>query len=304
MTTYTYTVAGHAFLVTMPINAALWNYMSNYEPFLDKENDPAHTAFEITVEDGLQIDRADFRPVLANRRKEADIMAMEIYKNDRNDYLIEVKVTQDDTVNAVVLLNYDFSSVRVRLSGSEQTRAFALNRAIMLAYLLAVADKDTMVMHASVILSGGRGYLFMGKSGTGKSTHTALWRKYIAGSELMNDDNPVVRIENNRATVYGSPWSGKTPCYRKVSAPIGGFVRLRQAGENRIRALNPIESYASLSSSGSGMSWEKRTADGKDKVMNALIGQVPCWQLECLPDEAAARLCAGTIRKEASCSIL
>ena len=62
----------------------------------------------------------------------------------------------------------------------------------------------------------------MGKSGTGKSTHSRLWLENVPGATLLNDDNPIVRLTLVGAIVYGSPWSGKTPCYKNESAPLAG----------------------------------------------------------------------------------
>ena len=149
-----------------------------------------------------------------------------------------------------------------------------------------------------VIGHEGRGYLFLGKSGTGKSTHARLWIKHVRGSELVNDDNPVVRVEaDGSIRVYGSPWSGKTPCYRNMDLPVGGFVQLSQAPFNRIRRLKGIEAYAVLVPSISGKRWERVIADGLHQTENALASRVPVWHLECLPDEAAAKLCSETITK-------
>ena len=145
--------------------------------------------------------------------------------------------------------------------------------------------------------------MFLGPSGTGKSTHAGLWLKYIGGTELANDDNPVVRIDDDGngetvARVYGSPWSGKTPCYRNVSYPLGGVVLLHQAPYNKIRRLKGIHAYAALVSSISGKRWDGRIADGLHQTENALATMVPMWYLECLPDEAAAVLCCTEISKE------
>jgi len=110
---------------------------------------------------------------------------------------------------------------------------------------------------------------------------------------LVNDDNPVVR----GGVVYGSPWSGKTPCYRNVSVPIGGIVRLSQAPYNKIRRLSGIEAYVDLAESVGGKFWDSRIAEGLHQAENKLASTVPMWHLECLPDEAAARLCHDTITR-------
>ena len=92
---------------------------------------------------------------------------------------------------------------------------FAVNNSLMVLYSLATANLQTALFHAAVIRNKERGYLFLGKSGTGKSTHARLWLQYNEGSTLLNDDNPVVRLfkgEDGKIStkVYGSPWSGKT----------------------------------------------------------------------------------------------
>ena len=172
---------------------------------------------------------------------------------------------------------------------------FGQNNAQRLAYAFASAPHSTLLMHASVVRNDGTGYLFLGKSGTGKSTHTRLWLKYIPGSDLMNDDNPVVRVENGIAYVYGSPWSGKTPCYRNVVAPVGGFVQLQQCPENAIRRENVLGSFASLLPSISTMKWDKRIYTAHCDTISELIRTTPLYHLGCLPDEAAARLSYHTL---------
>ena len=138
--------------------------------------------------------------------------------------------------------------------------------------------------------------MFLGPSGTGKSTHTRLWLRYIDGSRLLNDDNPVVRIEaDGEAEVYGSPWSGKTPCYVNEHYPLGAIVRLRQAPHNAIRQMSPIEAYATMASSVSGKRWEKNIADGLHRTLNSLTATASMWHMDCLPDEAAAKMTSSTI---------
>ena len=141
---------------------------------------------------------------------------------------------------------------------------------------------------------------FLGKSGTGKSTHARLWLQYNEGSTLLNDDNPVVRLfkgEDGKIStkVYGSPWSGKTPCYRNEVVDVGGFILLSQAPFNKISRLKGVAAYAALVPCISGMRWDKEIANGIHQTENALASNVPVWYLECLPDEAAAKLCQETI---------
>ncbi|MDD3108422.1 MAG: hypothetical protein PHV49_04335 [Alistipes sp.] len=301
-TTQTYRVAGHNFSVQMDATSALWNHLGNYAPFETQACDEKEKIFTLRVEDDLQTDFHTFSTLLLRKDPEAEALGLEVYKGAQGDYLFHLSLPHTDGVNARLRVSSDYRTAAVQTEGSEAAQAFAFNRTLMICYLLATAKLDTLLMHASAIVCDGKGYLFMGKSGTGKSTHSSLWIKYIEGSKLMNDDNPVIRIVHGVPILYGSPWSGKTPCYRNVSAPVGGFIRLKQGAENRIRRQNPIESYASLLSSSSGMAWEQSLSDGKDCALQHFIALVPCWLMECRPDEEAARLCADTVRKEEPCN--
>ena len=107
----------------------------------------------------------------------------------------------------------------------------------------------------------------------------------------------MVRITDGQAVVYGSPWSGKTPCYRNVSYPLGGIVLLSQAPYNQIQRLSGLEAYMTLMSSISGQRWNEGIADGLHQTENELASRMPMWRWECLPDKAAAELCQLRIKR-------
>lgn len=174
---------------------------------------------------------------------------------------------------------------------------FVVNNFLMMIYTFATAERGTLMVHASVIRYEGRGYLFLGKSGTGKSTHTRLWLKHIEGSRLLNDDNPVVALDHKtgEATVYGTPWSGKTPCYLNESVPVGAFVRLEQAPANDISRLTATYAFAALLPSCSCLKQDEAIYKGIIDTVTHIATRIPVCHLKCLPDEAAARLSMQTI---------
>ncbi|WP_307759329.1 hypothetical protein [uncultured Mediterranea sp.] len=174
---------------------------------------------------------------------------------------------------------------------------FVVNNFLMMIYTFATAERGTLMVHASVIRYEGHGYLFLGKSGTGKSTHTHLWLKYIEGSRLLNDDNPVVAFDpkTGEATVYGTPWSGKTPCYLNESVPVGAFVRLEQAPANAISRLTATHAFAALLPSCSCLKQDAAIYKGIIDTVTRIATRIPVCHLRCLPDEAAARLSMQTV---------
>lgn len=167
----------------------------------------------------------------------------------------------------------------------------AVSNAMMLMYAYNTGWHDTLMLHASCPMKDGMGYVFLGKSGTGKSTHSRMWMENIPEVELLNDDNPVVRVIDGKAIVYGTPWSGKTPCYKNKSVPLHGIVRIVRAPYNKANRLGMLQSYACLLPSCSCMKWDEEWVDRQHETVEKVISAVACWDMECLPDADAALTC-------------
>ena len=175
---------------------------------------------------------------------------------------------------------------------SEELLRFAL----WLAYGIAVVPTMTLSLHSSSVLYKDKVILFLGESGTGKSTHTRLWINHIEGAELFNDDSPILRVENKKMIVYGGPWSGKTPCYRTDSYPLAACVRLYQAPFNKIDRLTKLEAYTALHPScPPEFAYDDRLYDFVSEFLGDLISNVPVFKMGCLPDADAARISCEAI---------
>ena len=273
MMTRHYKVAGHTFAVTG--KDEVFEQMESYEPFRCEDGEPL---FSLTIDSGVV---PEYTEVYPSKKKVGMIPGRTASGNYVFDYKSKTKS------EGCLICSNDFREGQLIITGDIPTRF------LRILYALATAGKDTLVLHAVVVSYGGKGYMFIAPSGTGKSTHARLWLKHIEGTELVNDDFPVVRGN----MVYGSPWGGgKTPCYRNVSYPIGGMVRLSQASFNKIRRLSSIEAYMNLFvSSADKKYFGSRIADKMHQLEERLASTIPMWHLECLPDEAAARLCHDTI---------
>lgn len=174
--------------------------------------------------------------------------------------------------------------------------AFNVRFMLWVAFGLKILRHNSVAIHTSTIVHDGKAYMFLGESGTGKSTHTSLWRKYIPNSELLNDDSPILRIINGKAWAYGSAWSGKTPCFKDEHYPLGGIVRLSQAPHNAIRRLNKIEALgAILPSCPPAFAYDSHLTDLMCSIISDTIRTVPVYHLDCLPDEDAAQLSYKTL---------
>lgn len=191
----------------------------------------------------------------------------------------------------------EFRRCRCALNGNYNMRSFGLNNALMLIFAFAGSRHDTLLIHASLVRQNGYGYAFIAKSGTGKSTHVSLWLRHLPGCDLMNDDNPIVRIIDGDAYIFGGPWSGKTPCYRNVKARLGAITRIDRAPANSIERLAPIEAFASFLPSCSSMKWDEDIFNRICNTVTKIIETTAIYTLHCLPNEEAAILCNKTISK-------
>lgn len=219
-----------------------------------------------------------------------------VHKLNRGGYQFFIK---DISKQECCLLetNADFTKCTCALSGDTAMRSFGLNNALMLIYAFSGSFKDTLLIHASCPLCNDYAYPFIAKSGTGKSTHSSLWIKNIPNTELLNDDNPVIRIINNIPYVYGSPWSGKTPCYRNISAPLGAIARISRADRNYVERLAAVQAFASFLPSCSTMKWDKEIYSNICDIVTKVIGAVPVYTMHCLPNDEAAIICHKEIAK-------
>lgn len=161
---------------------------------------------------------------------------------------------------------------------------------------VVLSANNAIAIHSSAVVADGRCALFLGESGTGKSTHTRLWMKYIDSAKLLNDDSPIIRIIDGEVRVYGSPWSGKTPCYKNESHPIAGLCRLEQAPYNKIHRLPTILAIgAILPSCPPVFAHDVTLQDMICDTVGRLLRTTRAYRLECLPNEDAARLSHKTI---------
>ena len=290
-----YRVGGHLLAIDYKDECNDDSLIPSFAPFLAVEHEGESPLLELVVDDNYRYEGE--RDEVGQFDGSGNNYG--VYQLPDSGYVIEISNARGEHCGTLHA-DHEFHHCTVSLLRAEKhNRNFALNNALMMAYAFASADKQTVLLHASVIRKDGKGYLMTAPSGTGKSTHTFLWYKNIPGCDLMNDDNPVVRVVDGCPIIYGTPWSGKTPCYRNIQAPVGALVRIQQRPRNEIRRLGPVESLAMLLPAASCMKWDERVYLGVCDTLSAIIERVGIFELGCLPNAEAAWLCYDTVKDEA-----
>ena len=163
----------------------------------------------------------------------------------------------------------------------EQTAVYRKIAEGMLAY-------DRLVFHGSCVAVDGQGYLFAARSGTGKSTHAALWKELLgARAVIVNDDKPILHIREDGATAYGTPCNGKHRRGRNMAVPLRAVCLLEQAAENRIAAIPRALAYPLLVQ----QAYRPRDAALLERTLcliDRLARCVRLYRLGCTPELAAA----------------
>ena len=171
--------------------------------------------------------------------------------------------------------------------------------ATWLAYGIMVLPLNRIAIHSSTIEYKAKAVLCLGESGTGKSTHTRLWRENIEGASLLNDDSPIIEVAGDKIYAHGSPWSGKTPCYKDRKVELIGAIRLAQAPYNKIEAEGVFRAFTSLyPSCPPAFAPVSYLNDQICDIISEILSKIKVWHLDCLPDRDACMLSKKTIFNE------
>lgn len=147
---------------------------------------------------------------------------------------------------------------------------------------------NVLLFHGSAVAVDGRCYLFTAKSGTGKSTHTRLWRKLLGDRAIMvNDDKPLLHISSEGVTVYGTPWNGKHHLSTNTAVPLRSICLVTRGETNSCVEIKPENMLEQLISQ-SFISWNLQNRLTAISLLNILTQQVKFYQMSCNMELEAA----------------
>jgi hypothetical protein len=166
------------------------------------------------------------------------------------------------------------------------------------------AERGAMVVHGCGLVSGGRGLLFCGHSGAGKTTTARLWRRHRRDTRVLSDDRTVIRFRAGRPWIFGTPWHGSGRFARPEGAPLSAVFFLRQAARTRLTRLDTPAAAAQLYARSFPPPWSAR---GIARVLGAcgrVARALPCHTLAFTPDASAVGVArAAVLQPERGSSI-
>ena len=158
-------------------------------------------------------------------------------------------------------------------------------------------DFDTILLHGSVVAVDGQAYLFTAKSGTGKSTHTRLWRELFGGRAVMvNDDKPFLRITDAGVLAYGSPWNGKHGLGTNVCVPLKAICILERGAQNRIQQI-PAKDALFMLLQQTNRPMDRSLMPKYMDLIDRLASKVSFYRLACNMEPEAAQVAYEAMRR-------
>lgn len=201
------------------------------------------------------------------------------YAVEDNDSELTITVTDEMIAHEKAL--------GMKIHGERQPDAMCESVAILRVICDHIIRRGGFFLHCSCVKYHGKAIIFTAPSGTGKSTHAALWMRHFGDEVMMiNDDKPLVREQEDGFVIYGTPWRGKHGRGSNTCAPIGAVFFLEQAPENAVKRIDAFTALSLLMQQTVIPSGKDDTSALLD-MLGRLIEQTPMYKLSCnISDEA------------------
>lgn len=294
MDEYFFRVAGFVFGVTVPCDTDIDKLLPSFRPFRHDKELEKEPLFIFNVHYGTFPGNPDTEYMFIDESLN-DMGRVRLYSFS-GGYCMKISFRNDDNEHCAIADNC-FRKTDAYINRYDRYAGNVVNSLLRMVYSQAIIPHSGISVHASSVILDGKAYLFMGKSGTGKSTHSGLWIKNFPGCRLMNDDNPTLLINDDTVMACGTPWSGKTPCYMDIMAPVGGIVRLKQAKFNRFSACDGVQAFINILPGCSVIRKDVELQNHMHRTLACISEQVTVGVMECLPDADAAYVCRKGLDK-------
>lgn len=193
----------------------------------------------------------------------------------------------------------DAADIEIVITAEDILREKSIETLVVLRKIADIMPAyQCFLMHGTVVSWRGNGYMFTAPSGTGKSTHAALWKKYLENDvEIINGDKPFIRVENSgraqksadtQVYAYGSPWAGKEHWQKNTRVPLKGLCFLQRGKTNTIRKIQPTEAMPMLMPQVYCTNQPTMAAKVLD-MLDVVFDEVPMYVLTCDMSEEAVR---------------
>ncbi len=187
--------------------------------------------------------------------------------------------------DSIIILEENWTAGQLIDCGTERSLYDLL---LQLFYTHAV-QRHFIQVHSSLISYHGKGIMFLGPSGIGKTTQAELWHQY-RNADIINGDLVFVEHRKDEFIGWGTPWHGSSPYCENASVPVVAWVVLKQSNQNTIRRLSGFEMVSEVAQSIFYPLWLENGTELCMQTLDSLLKEIPVYELSCRPDEESVQL--------------
>jgi hypothetical protein len=218
-------------------------------------------------------------PETANLKKIFDSSASwQLYRNSRH-YIFTLPFQR-------LYITHDFTEGKFyrRCADSDDffPWRYPFDQLLMIGYL---GKAKGVMVHSCGVFFNGEGMLFLGASGTGKSTLSSVLSKQ--GASILSDDRIVIRKDSNGAFIYGTPWQGEAQFSLSKRAPLKKIFFIKHAQKNYIQEIKPADALARFISCSFIPFWNKKGIEFTIDFFSQLLIDYPVYEFGFVPDISA-----------------
>lgn len=188
--------------------------------------------------------------------------------------------------DALLSANEDWTEACITLLDGKED---GLEGALIAAIMTHLSTRGGLMLHTSLVDYQGKGILFVGPSGIGKTTQAELWMKY-RDAIIINGDMALVGEKDGSFIGYGCPWHGSSPYCENRQVPLAGIIVLEQAKENTLERLHGVTMIERMMRNIFLPHWYQKGAEAAMETVDHLLSTVPVYLLKCRPDEEAVAM--------------
>lgn len=215
------------------------------------------------------------------------------YLSNERDSDFSITITPDDLLNERLAMKRNTEN-RVSVFSDMIVEETAVYRKICYNLL----DYSILLFHGAVVSYEGNAYMFMAKSGVGKTTRAKLWLDEFPGSFIVNGDKPLIEFKESEVIAYGTPWCGKENWNTNISVPLRAIFILERAEDDEDNSISEL----TLPNAAPFLLQQTLHPDDPEKIrkvlnlIKALDGKVKIYKFRSTRTSAAIRLAYETAK--------
>ncbi|MCR4946963.1 MAG: hypothetical protein K5929_08495 [Lachnospiraceae bacterium] len=210
---------------------------------------------------------------------------------DVSDYWVFCENEHESGQNSILVCARDYKNMTLYMANDH----FPSSSLIRVACESGITKISGLPLHASLVEKDGRGIVFLGPSGMGKSTQAKLWKQY-ENADFFSGDRPALFKIDGIWYGCGMPWDGKDGLFRQKMVPVRALISLEQAKVNKLTRLNSMDSMKVLLNQVMMPMWDQAAMDDTSSLMWQLANDVEFYHLQNRADQEAVDLVRAMTR--------